>query len=292
MSQAKDIEPLLGLAAVLFCIAVSAIYISIVVCVADCTANEPDVVKPEPASRALKALSEHFPDDIADRILDFSAGHRAMHTEKGYAARVLHSVCDPCATNHQGYHCSFEGSPIIKPSPPTIPRLMLEEKVLRKLSSAEMTLSFRFKASSIGSGDGLFYSFKASSIGLFSSTNSFMLSGKALHALKVVDGEWHVAVLRVSNTRTVFEFMIDSAQNVGYGNDLFVANKRELALEQLHFGGQGELHSRMDGEIADIRVYDWVLDAVQCQMLMENYTTPYCKRKDAERGNVYHEVLV
>ena len=98
--------------------------------------------------------------------------------------------------------------------------------------------------------------------------------------------------------------MIDSAQTVCDTVDVRetdvsgVIDQTEWTLQNLYFGGHVNRHMdawswtvsdecvrQMDGQIADIRVYDWLLDEVQCQMLMENYTTAY--RKRIPRANLF-----
>lgn len=68
------------------------------------------------------------------------------------------------------------------------------------------------------------------------------------------------------------EFMVDSCDN----RRCFQAQR--FNLNRLHFGCHinvsfNNVYKRMKGEIADIRVYDWLLDDIQCQVLRHNYKT-------------------
>jgi len=248
-------------------------------------------------SQALAALSTPFPDAIAELILDLSTGYLSINSEEVYSAEKV-------------YRCSFEGSPIIEPTPTpySIPRLMRDLSLLKQLKCAEMTLSFRFKAfRALFSADsnGAFFAinfFCASDIanGRLARRNIKIRYGKKLQELKLIDGEWHVALLRISKARGIFQIMIDdarTAEQLPFEDfmDTTAPVISDFTPENLaqHFGGHicrvsAEARMGMDGETADIRVYDWVLDERQCQGLMDNYTTPYRKRKDAD-GNAHNE---
>ena len=218
----------------------------------------PQIVDSEEAiSGALAALSEPFPDAIAELILDIAVGHLSMNTEQGYAARVLLNGSDP---------------PVIYiPCPKMLSTF--EPKLARQLSCGveEMTQSFRFKVTAHEPGYG------------------------SVCKLKVADalnGEWHVALFRFSKARDVFEAMLDSVQTVcdiGSGCDdmamliLLAAKGFSTLTADFVFENLFTQHVQrwfkddnsgrvMLSKIADIRVYDWVLDDLQCQMLMENYT--------------------
>jgi len=257
-------------------------------------------------AQALAALSTAFPDAIAELILNLSTGYVSIHSEEVYSAEKVH-------------RCSFADIIEPTPTPHSIPRMMLKMKMQEQLGGAEMTLSFRFKATRAchceedltralnEDSNGWLFAIKfllASDIAygrLFHTVERDirLRYGSMLQKQEVIDGEWHVVVLRIISDRGVFQIMIDdarTAEQLRYEDFMDCTfpdymDTRDSTLEKLalRFGGNickmsAEARLGMDGEIADIRVYDWVLDQMQCQMLMDNYTTPYRKRKDAD-GN-------
>ena len=249
--------------------------------------------------------SINFQKDLMMVIMDLCHGHNSLNTPSAYIARVLDaetSEKDESNKNelpkYTGYNCDYIGNKILKKAaggynavslnttPYPVDRLVIDETLRERLvSHGTMTVSFRFKCKSISTGTHY-----GSLIQIMSGQS---LNGNMLAKMGVIDDNWHVCVVRIEKKRTTGRKLSDVIRgfdlDVRYTVDNIDVNTEKVLVTDdidsfdlkvcgFNFGGHvstrlNNVYKRVDGEVEDIRIYEWILDDIQCQTLMDNYHT-------------------
>ena len=241
-----------------------------------------------------------FQKDLVMVIMDLCHGYNSLNSKPAYIARVLDTNSDQIdqsdsESKYIGYNCDYIGSNKLRKAttgwnaislntnPYPVDRLVLNEEVRQRLIiSGLLTVSFRFRIEDIALG--------AHYGSLIQIMEGSSLNGNDLTKMNVVDNQWHVCVVRIERTKAPdkeeedskgydFEvrYSVDNVELKSARGLIENVDNIELQVGGLNFGCHvhtpfNNVYKRVDGEVEDIRVYEWILDDMQCQTLMDNYS--------------------